>query len=85
MTQMVETKFAKDLSDAYDKAVRLNPEVFARIEADKAARQPKQPASNAKAALSITGTPQGGSNPTTKPAGSPREALQRAFAQLGAA
>ena len=83
MTEMVETKFAKDLSDAYDKAVRLSPEVSAKLEADKAARQPKQPGSNPKAALSITGTPAGGSNPTTKPAGSAREALTRSFASLG--
>jgi hypothetical protein len=81
ITQMIETGYAKDLSDAYEKASRLNPVVAEKIAADKA---PKQPASNAKAALSIAGTPTGASNAQTKHAGSPREALQRAFARVSA-
>lgn len=82
MTDLINGKIAKNLSEAYEKAVRLTPEIAAKIDADKAPKQP--PASNAKAALSITGTPQSGSNPATrKPAGSAREALQDAFSQLG--
>jgi hypothetical protein len=83
ITDMVEKKFATDLSDAYEKAVRLNPEIAAKIEADNAAKvAPKTNGSNPKANLSITGAPSMGSNPATKPAGSPREALERAFASL---
>jgi hypothetical protein len=89
--QMLATGFAKDLSDAYDKAARLNPEVFAKVEADKAAQAAKlqtptpDPAqTRKKAALSVTGSPPVGSNPSArKPAGSTREALVNAMAQVG--
>lgn len=89
MTRLVETGYATDLSAAYDNAVRLNPEISAKIEADKAAKAAttttKPNGSNLKASLSITGSPSAGSNPSTsKPAGSPREALERAFNSLGA-
>jgi hypothetical protein len=87
IAHMIETKFAKDLPDAYEKAVRLTPEVAAKIEADKAAQAaPKtpDPAQTRKAALSVTGSPTVGSHPSErKPAGSAREALQNAFAQVG--
>lgn len=90
ISHMLNTRFAKDLQDAYDKAVRLNPEVAAKIEADKAAKaspaqqQPDPVQTREKANKSITGTPSSGSNPASrKPAGSPREALQSAFAQVG--
>jgi len=84
IAQMIETGFAKDLSDAYEKAIRLNPEISAKIEADKQPPKQPDPAQTRKANLSITGTPSAGSNPTTrKPAGSTREALQGAFAQVG--
>lgn len=85
INKLIETKFTTDLTEAYDAAVRLNPDIAAEIESAKAAKAPKQPASNAKAALSITGSPTNGSNPTSKPAGSPREALSRSFASLGLA
>lgn len=88
---------AKDLASAYDMAVRLTPEIAAKIEAEKAAAaqttqngavpQPK-PAeaaqTGAKARLSITGSPSPGSNPAQrKPAGSPRAALDKAFESVG--
>lgn len=89
IAEMLETGFAKNLSDAYDKAVRLNPEIAARIEQDKAAKaaKPNQPdpaQTQDKAKKSITGSPSSASNASTrKPAGSAREALQNAFAQVG--
>lgn len=87
IAQMLETKFAKDLPDAYEKAVRLNPEVAAKIEAEKAAKavpKPDPAQTREKANKSITGTPTSGSNPATrKVPGSAREALQGAFAQVG--
>lgn len=89
ISEMLETKFAKDLSDAYEKAVRLNPEIAARIVEDKrkaapAVNQPDPAQTREKAGKSITGSPNSGSNPTTrKPAGSTREALSNAFAQVG--
>lgn len=92
ISEMLATGYAKDLSDAYEKAVRLNPEVFAKVEADKAAKaaptlQPATPSpdqTRTKAALSVTGSPPVGSTPNSrKPAGSAREALQNAMAQTG--
>ncbi len=91
IAQMLATGFAKDLPDAYEKAVRLNPEVFAKVQADKAAKAaplqaatPSPDQTRTKAALSITGSPPVGSNPSSrKPAGSAREALQNAMAQSG--
>lgn len=89
ISEMLETKFAKNLSDAYEKAVRLSPEIAARIAEDKrkaapAVNQPDPAQTREKAGKSITGSPNSGSNPTTrKPAGSTREALSNAFAQVG--
>jgi hypothetical protein len=91
MVQLMEGGVAKrDLSDAYEKAVRLTPEIASKIEADKkaaAAAQTSQPdpaQTQKKAALSITGSPSPGSNPSARKApGSAREALQNAFSQVG--
>lgn len=89
ISQMLETRFAKDLPDAYEKAIRLHPEIAAKIEADKAAKAapPKPPEPDRtqdKAKLSVTGAPSAGSQPATrKPAGSAREAVDGAFARLG--
>lgn len=89
IAQMLKTGFATTLQDAYDKAVRLNPEVAAKKaaeEAAKAAPKPDLTAQTRKAAsLSVTGSPNG-SNPVSKtPAGSPREALRNAFSATGLA
>ena len=84
IAEMLDTKFAKDLPDAYAKAIRLNPEVSAKIEAEKNQAKPDPTQTRAKAAKSITGAPSSGSTPETmKPAGSPRDAIERAFAQVG--
>lgn len=84
IAELLETKFAKTLSDAYDKALRLNPEVAAKIEAEKAEKaKPAEAAQPRKANLSIAGAPSHGSHQPTKPSESPRGAVDRAFAQLG--
>lgn len=88
---------ANDLASAYDMAVRLTPEIAAKIEAAKAAAaqgtqpanaqpkpKPAEVAHTGKAKLSISGSPSSGSDPATrKPAGSTREALANAFANAG--
>lgn len=84
IAQMLETKFAKDLPDAYAKAIRLNPEVMAKIEAEKNQAKPNAAQTREKARQSITGAPSSGSTPETmKPAGSAREAVEKAFASVG--
>lgn len=89
MTKLIQTGYVdSDLSKAYETAVQLNPEIAAKIAADKSAKElagtPRQQGSNPKAVLSITGSPGAGSAPAAgKPSGSSREALQRAFAQVG--
>lgn len=91
ISRMLETGFAKDLPDAYQKAARLNPEIADRIAKDKAAKeaaktaqQPDPAQTREKAAKSITGSPSSASNASTrKPAGSAREAIANAFAQVG--
>lgn len=83
IAHMLETGFAKDLSDAYAKAVRLNPEVAAKIAKDNEPKPDLAAQTQKKAALQITGSPHPGSNPASKPAGSAREAVQNALAQVG--
>lgn len=90
VTSMLETGYAKDLPDAYDKAIRLNPEIAAKVAADKPApaetdtkHQPDPDQTRQKAALSPTGAPAGGSDPSpSKPSSSPREAVTKALASL---
>ncbi len=84
VAHMLETGFAKDLQDAYDKAIRLNPEVAAKIEASKQTTKPDPAQTREKANKSITGSPATGSHPATRQVpDSPRKALEGAFAQLG--
>jgi hypothetical protein len=94
VAKLLKSGFATDLQGAYDAAIRLNPDVAARIEAAKAAKQspaapaapptPDQPpAHTRKAGLSISGSPSGSNPGSRKPAGSTREALDRAFSQIG--
>jgi hypothetical protein len=86
IVRMIDTGFASDLSDAYEKAVRLSPDVAARIEADRKAKSPDPAQTRQKAQFSITGTPAAGSHPMArKAAGSIREALTHAASQVGLA
>ena len=87
IANMLETGFAKTLEDAYDKAKRLNPAIAAKIEAEANPTTPKHQPDPAqtqkKAALSPSGAPSNGSDPSVaKPSSSPREALERAFASI---
>ncbi|MFG1340375.1 hypothetical protein [Xanthobacter autotrophicus] len=94
VAKLLKSGYAADLQGAYDAAIRLNPEVAARIEAAKAAKQspaapaapptPDQPSAHTrKAGLSISGSPSGSNPGSRKPAGTTREALDRAFSQIG--
>lgn len=76
---------AKDLQEAYDLAERLNPApVAAPAPAAPAAQQQADPAQTRKGQLSTTGAPSSGSNPANrKPPASARDALDRAFANVG--
>jgi hypothetical protein len=47
MAQLLETGFAQDLKTAYDKAVRLNPDVWA-LEQDRLLTQAQKQASKAQ-------------------------------------
>lgn len=75
IAKMLDTGFANDLADAYEKADRLKPAPAPQPQAAPTApaqtRQPK----------SLTGAPSPGSNPKANraPSKSPREALSRAF------
>jgi hypothetical protein len=85
IAQMLETGFAKSLQDAYEKAIRLSPEVQAAIAAETAAKAapPAPPPHTQKARLSITGSPATASNASATPPGSRQDAINRAFAAVG--
>lgn len=75
---MLDTGYAKDLQDAYDKAARLNPAPAAEPEP-----APAQPAQT-RPARSVTGAPTSGSNPAHRqPSTNRREALERSFQRAG--
>lgn len=73
--RMLQTGYASDLADAYEKADRLNPAP------QPAAPPPPAPTPQPRQPRSLTGAPSPGSNPATQrtPSKSPREALERAF------
>lgn len=89
IAEMLATGYAKDLPDAYAKAVRLNPDLVkapASAQTDPQAANPANPApaQTRKPNLQISGGSSPGSDPATRtPAGSPRSALDRAFSQVG--
>ncbi|MFG6591278.1 hypothetical protein [Sulfitobacter sp. 1A12157] len=79
IAEMLQTGFAKDLQDAYDKADRLNP---------APAPQPDMAAPEGMAQTrtprSVTGAPSPGSNPANRqPSKTRSEALQRAMQRAG--
>jgi len=79
MAEMLNTGYAKTLEDAYDKATRLHPPP-----ADPAPKAtiPVPAPQTRKEPVQISGSPSG-SNPASRhPAGSAREALERAFGQV---
>jgi hypothetical protein len=79
IAEMLQTGFAKDLQDAYDKADRLNPAPAPDPQPDPtpAPAQTREP-------KSVTGAPSAGSNPAQrKPSTNRTEALKRAFDAAG--
>lgn len=80
ITRMLQTGYASDLKDAYEKADRLNPAP------QPAAPPPPAPAPQPRPALSVTGAPSSGSNPGNRqPSTTRREALARAMQASGLA
>lgn len=86
IARILQTGFASNLAEAYDIADRLKPAPApapAPASAPVAAPAMPDPAQTRKATLSITGSPTGSSPSSRSPAGSTREALARAFSQVG--
>lgn len=80
--KLLRSGMAPDLPTAYEMAVRLTPEVFDKVQAEKQAAT-KRAQTPQKAALTVTGSPNTGSNPTKAPPGSPRQAIADAFERTG--
>jgi hypothetical protein len=97
ISKLLETGLAADLPDAYAKAELLTPAQTAALAAATSPAAPQTPATRkavqtaqpdakvqAKAKLSVTGAPRSGSNPATrKVPATTRDAVEKAFAQLG--
>lgn len=86
IARILQTGFASNLAEAYEIADRLKPAPApapAPVSAPVAAPAMPDPAQTRKASLSITGSPTGSSPSSRSPAGSTREALSRAFTQVG--
>ena len=78
---MLETGYAKDLQDAYDKADRLHPVAQAAVATPPPA--PAQPA-NPRPSRSVKGAPAAGATPASfHPSKTSREALERAIERTG--
>lgn len=86
IARILQTGFASNLAEAYEIADRLKPAPApapAPVSAPVAAPAMPDPAQTRKATLSITGSPTGSTPTSRSPAGSTREALSRAFSQVG--
>jgi len=84
MADLLEKGFATDLQDAYDKAVRLNDGLFAKVNAPQV--NPIQKANNAAkaakaSAVSVKGAPTGVTLPPEPK--TTEDAVRQAMAQLG--
>jgi hypothetical protein len=88
IARILQTGFASNLAEAYEIADRLKPAPVAApapapASAPVAVPAMPDPAQTRKASLSITGSPTGSSPSSRSPAGSAREAVQRALSQVG--
>jgi hypothetical protein len=90
MGRLMSAGVAQGLTDAYQQAVRITPEVSAALAADEKAAADKvaaeaalrsRPGSQRRAAVSVRGGSPNGSAGAAVPAGSLREELQRQFAE----
>lgn len=79
--RLLQTGYASDLADAYEKAERLNP-----APAPAAPPPPTTPPPQTRPARSVTGAPTSGSNPANRqPSTTRREAILRAAGASGLA
>jgi hypothetical protein len=90
MGRLMSAGVAQGLTDAYQQAVRITPEVSAALAAEEKATADKaaaeaalrgRPGSQRRAAVSVRGGSPNGSAGSAVPAGSLREELQRQFAE----
>lgn len=90
MGRLMSAGVAQGLTDAYQQAVRITPEVSAALAAEEKASADKvaaeaalrsRPGSQRRAAVSVRGGSPNGSAGAAVPAGSLREELQRQFAE----
>jgi hypothetical protein len=65
MVQLLESKLADNMQDAYDKAVRLNPEVWPLVQKAQsdAAQRSSQASEHARKALNASGSVTGSPTP----------------------
>lgn len=79
IARMLQTGYASDLADAYEKADRLNP-------VPRPAPVASVPTPQPRPALSVTGAPSSGSNPANRqPSATRSEAISRAMQRAGLA
>lgn len=79
IARMLQTGYASDLADAYEKADRLNP-------VPRPAPVASVPTPQPRPALSVTGAPSSGSNPANRqPSATRGEAISRAMQRAGLA
>lgn len=89
MANLLNSGMAKDLNEAYEKASRLNGDVFQKIQAEQKLKAEKQKISEAKvkaekakkASVSVFGRP--GITSSTKPNGSLRSMIEEAAREHG--
>jgi len=82
IANLLKTGYANDLSDAYDKAERLNAAPVTAPPPGAQTPAPDPAAQTRDASLSVSGAPSSGSEPTKVPA-SARDAVASAMQQLG--
>lgn len=86
MAGLLQSGMANDLQDAYDKAIRLNDDVFQKVQAtqaqkSEAAQREKVAAAKAKVLSPKSTTPTASATGGSKSASSARDAIMQAFEQ----
>lgn len=86
MAGLLQSGMANDLQDAYDKAIRLNDDVFQKIQAEQAqkseaAQREKVAAAKAKVLSPKSATPTASTTSGGKSASTARDAIMQAFEQ----
>lgn len=86
MAGLLQSGMANDLQDAYDKAIRLNDDVFQKVQAEQAqkseaAQREKVAAAKAKVLSPKSATPTASTTSGGKSASSARDAIMQAFEQ----